>query len=114
MNYRRGHVILVRYPNSDLKTYKKRPALVIQSDSVDTDLNQKIVAMITSNIHRTGATRVFIKKESQLAKQMGLLGDSVVVADNLATIFEREIDKAIGYCEDTKHIDQALRKVLAL
>lgn len=29
----RGDVVLVRFPNSDLKTYKKRPALVVQRDA---------------------------------------------------------------------------------
>jgi mRNA interferase MazF len=38
MPYKRGDVVLVLYPNTDLRTAKKRPALVIQSDEVDTGL----------------------------------------------------------------------------
>lgn len=48
--YKRGDVILVRFPNSDLVTYKKRPALVVQDENIDTGLNQWLVAMITSNL----------------------------------------------------------------
>ena len=113
MNCNRGDVILVRFPNSDLKTYKKRPALVVQAD-IDTGFSQKIIAMITSNISRSGPTRVFVEKDSDLGKHMGIIGDSVVVADNLATVLEREIDKVIGNCVETAAVDQALRKVLAL
>lgn len=44
----RGDVVLVLYPHTDLRTAKKRPALVVPSDNVDTGLQQRIVAMITS------------------------------------------------------------------
>lgn len=114
MNFNRGDVVLVRFPNSDLKTYKKRPALVVQADNLNTGLSQKIVALITSNPSRSGPTRVSVAKNSDLGKQMGILSNSVVVADNLATVLEREIDKVIGKCVETAAVDHALRKVLAL
>jgi len=114
MSYKRGDVVIIRFPNSDLKTYKKRPALVVQADDLNTGISQKIVAMITSNTDRSGPTRIFVEKNSRLGEQMGILSDSVVVADNLATILEREIDKVIGMCTATTAVDQALRKVFAL
>lgn len=55
--FRRGDVVLVRYPHSDLITYKKRPALVVQDETVETGLRQRLVAPITSNLRRTGETR---------------------------------------------------------
>ena len=110
----RGDVILVRFPNSDLKTYKKRPALVVQANGLNTGLPQKIVAMITSNANRTGPTRVFVNKSDTLGRSMGLVSDSVVVTDNLATVLEREIDKTIGRCPDMAPIDQALKHTLGL
>lgn len=113
MNCSRGDVILLRFPNSDLKTYKKRPALVVQAD-IDTGLSQKIVALITSNLKRTGSTRVPVSKYSDLGRQMGLQTDSVVVADNLTTILEREMDKIIGKCIDFRLVEDALRKTFAL
>jgi mRNA interferase MazF len=59
--YKQGAVVLVHFPNSDLVTYKKRPALIIQDESVDTGLNQRLVAMITSNLARVGETRVLVQ-----------------------------------------------------
>ncbi len=50
-SYKRGDVILVRFPNSDLVTYKKRPALVIQADDIRTELPQKIVALMALHIY---------------------------------------------------------------
>lgn len=114
MTYSRGEVILVRYPDSNLKTYKKRPALIVQADNLNTGLSQKIIAMITSNISRIGTTRVFVQKSSPLGQQMGIISDSVIVADNLATILEREIDKVIGICDPISSVDNALRLVLDL
>ena len=114
MTCKRGDVILVIYPNSDLITYKKRPALVVQADGLATGLSQKIVAMITSNTSRVGATRIQFRKQSDEGKAMRLLRDSVVVTDNLATVLEREIDKTIGHCPAMDSIDAALKKTLGL
>ena len=41
--YKRGDVILVKFPYSDLVRYKKRPALVVQNETVVTGLSQRVV-----------------------------------------------------------------------
>ncbi len=114
MSYKRGEVILVRFPNTDLKTYKKRPALVVQGDGLNTGLPQKIVAMISSNLKRTGPTRVMVSKNDPAGRAMGLISDSVVVTDNLATVLEREIDKTIGYCPNMTTVESALKITLGV
>lgn len=112
MTYRRGDVVLVRFPNSDLKTYKKRPALIVQA--VATDLSQRIVALITSNQSRRGDTRIFVRQNDSIGRSMGLQSDSVIVVDNLATVLEREIDKTIGFCQAMGQVDIALKLTLGL
>lgn len=52
MTLNRGSIILVLFPNSDLVTAKRRPALIIQTNNLQTGLNQIIIAMITSQISR--------------------------------------------------------------
>ena len=80
--YKRGDVILVLFPNSDLRTAKTRPALVIQADVLQTELSQVIVAMITSNLARSGHdSRVVIRRNTRLWQQSGLLTDSVIMTD---------------------------------
>ena len=57
MTHKRGDVVLVYNPHSDLTAYKKRPALIVQADDIQTGLAQKLVAMITSNLTRIGETQ---------------------------------------------------------
>jgi mRNA interferase MazF len=57
MSYRRGDVVLVIFPDSNLRTAKRRPALVFQANDLGTGLPQTIVAMITSNIARGNQPR---------------------------------------------------------
>lgn len=112
--YKRGDVILVKFPYSDLVRYKKRPALVVQDETVETGLSQRVVVQITSNLERTGQTRVLVKKDSPGGRAMGILADSVIVADHLATVLPREIDKVIGRCNCMPEVEAALRRVLGL
>ena len=82
--YKKGTVVLVLFPNSDLVTAKRRPALVIQVDELNTGLEQVIVAMITSNLSRDGhPSRSRINKDSEQGKSAGILTDSVILTDNL-------------------------------
>jgi mRNA interferase MazF len=41
---------------------------------------------------------------------MGLITDSVIVADNIATIHEREIDKVLGHRLQMPEVDAVLRQ----
>ena len=50
--YKRGDVILVLFPSSNLLTAKRRLALIVQADNLQTGLPQVIVAMITSKMFR--------------------------------------------------------------
>ncbi len=114
-NYKRGDVVLVLFPHSDLQTAKKRPALVVQANNLDTGIDQVIVAMITSNLtRRNHPSRYFIALDSSEGRQSGVLTDSVVMADNLATVFLKAIDSKIGALPDIQPIDTALRKTLGL
>ena len=54
MTCKRGDVVLALFPDSNLQTAKRRPALVVQADNLGTGLTQTIVAMITSNPARAG------------------------------------------------------------
>jgi mRNA interferase MazF len=115
MPFSRGDVVLVLFPDSNLRTAKRRPALVVQADNLGTGLQQTIVAMITSNMTRAGQPwRVEVSQSSPEGQRMGLRTDSVIMADNLATVQEIEIDRAIGHLPDMSAMNNALRKTLAL
>ncbi len=114
LTLKRCDVVLVLFPNSDLKTAKTRPAVIIQADNLNTGLSQVIIAMITSNMSRANhPSRVTILLNSLLGKNSGLLSDSVVMTDNLATVETAAIYRIIGYLPDEK-IDKALKYTLSL
>lgn len=109
---RRGDIVLVLFPDSNLRSSKRRPALVVQADDLDTHLGQTIVAMITSNMARAGhPSRVSVLVSTA---DCGLLMDSVIMTDNLATVGFSEIDRVIGSFPDMAAVDVALRTTLAL
>lgn len=83
MPYDRGEVLLVLFPDSNLRTAKRRPALVVQADNLQTGLQQTIVAMISSNMVRAGhPSRMTVLHSSAEGQQMGLHSDSVVMTDS--------------------------------
>ena len=112
--FKRGDVALVLFPNSDLISSKTRPALIVQSDDLRTELTQIVVAMITSQMLRAGyRSRVVILLNSPEGQQSGLLTDSVVMSDNLATITHSAICRVIGTLPMT-NVDKALQHTLGL
>ena len=115
MSYKRGDVVLVLFPNSDLRTAKRRPALVIQANNLRTGLQQTIVAMITSNLKRADhPSRVVVQLQTDLGKQSGLLSDSVIMTDNIVTIRTIEVDRTIGRLFDMTQVEAAVRHTLAI
>jgi len=107
-------VVLVLFPHADLRTAKPRPALIVQADNLQTGLPQVIVAMITSQLFRANhPSRVLIRLSTPEGKQSGLLTDSVVMTDNLATIAEVVVERVIGKLP-MKDVDKALRHTLGL
>ena len=113
--YKRGDVVLVPFPNSDLKTAKLRPALIVQADDLNTGLSQVIIAMISSNLSRVGhPSRVLIDTTSETGAQSGLLFDSVLMCDNLATVSLKAVSRRIGTINELGEIDSALRYTFGL
>jgi mRNA interferase MazF len=112
---KRGDVVLVLFPNSDLVTFKRRPALIVEANELDTGLPQVLIAMITSNVARRGhPSRVFIPLNSLEAKGAGLLTDSIIMTDNLATVLNQAIVGKLGHLSNLKLVDTALRVTLGL
>jgi mRNA interferase MazF len=110
--FRRGDIALVIFPNSDLTTGKKRPVIIVDSDDLNSGLCQRIVAMVSINLKRANhPSRILIRIDSEEGHRSGLLFDSVIMADNLATIMIHEFDKVIGHLFEMEPIDNAGRQV---
>jgi mRNA interferase MazF len=115
MSYRRGDVVLVLFPDSNLRTAKRRPALVVQANDLRSGLPQTIVAMISSNLARAGhPSRIAISLGAAEGRASGLRADSIVMTDNLATVLHAEIDRVIGSLPALGAVDDALRHTLQI
>ena len=102
------------FPHSNLRTATTRPALVVQADNLGTGLSQVIVAMITSRMSRANhPSRVTVIRSTPRGRRSGLLIDSVVMTDNLATVAESAIDRVIGTLP-MADVAAALRHTLGL
>ena len=115
MLFRRGDIVLVLFPNSDLRTAKRQPVVVVQADGLKTGLPQLVVAMVSSNLARADhPSRVRVACTAGGFAETGLLTDSVIMTDNLATVSETEIARRIGRLADCRELDAAIRHTLAL
>lgn len=115
MLFSRGDILQALFPNSDLRTAKRLPVVVVQADDLKTSLPQVIVAMIPSNLARAGhPSRVAVSRADDDFSATGLLADSVVLTDNLATVIEAEIHRKIGRIADMDGVRVALRHTLGL
>lgn len=113
MNYKRGDIVLVLFPDSNLRTAKRRPVLVIQANDLNTGLNQIIVAMVTSNLARANhPSRVSAALSSPEGRASGLLLDSVIMTDNLVTISHSAFDRKVGIWTNMSAVKAALRYTL--
>ncbi|HLM70682.1 MAG TPA: type II toxin-antitoxin system PemK/MazF family toxin, partial [Thermoplasmata archaeon] len=56
----RGSVYLVEFPNIDFRTWKPRPALLVQDPNVRGPYPELLVAAITSALETAGPTRLLV------------------------------------------------------
>lgn len=111
---KRGDVVLALFPNSDLRTAKLRPALVVQRDHLQSGLLQVILALVTSQMMRAGhPSRITVMLSTPEGRQSGLVTDSVVVTDDLVTVMDSAITRVIGSLSMVD-VDTALRHTLQL
>ena len=93
---------------------KIRPALIVQTDYIDFDLIQVLLMMASSNLRRIGRkTRCLIEIDTGTHISSGLLVDSVVMTDNIATVLRTRI-RIIGSLDSMTEVDDALRHSLNL
>ena len=113
--YKQGDIILVWFPDSNLMTAKKRPAVVLKSNNLQTGLGQLIIGMITSNLIRKGhKSRIFVDIHTEIGQQTGLLSDSIIMTDNIATVRLSEIYRRIGTFAELEILKGSLKHTFGL
>lgn len=114
MSYDRGDVVLVAFPDSNLITAKKRPAVVVQPRNLNTGISQTVLAMISSNLARAGHPSRVVVRHATEGQHAGLRRDSVIMTDNIVTVLDVQIRGKLGALSDMSAVDTALRHTLGL
>jgi mRNA interferase MazF len=94
-SFKRGDIILVPFPFTDLSSTKQRPALVISSDALNARSDDVLVAAITSQIPGRLTAEEFLIPPGDLAA-CGLPKPSVVRVAKLAALHRQLVIKRIG------------------
>ena len=100
--FSRGDVVLVLFPNSDLRTAKRRPAVVVQADDLQTGLAQTIVVMISSNMARAGlACRVSVHHSSPNVEKYPMTDRTRIILEAVRENLFTEINLSANSIRDT-------------
>jgi mRNA-degrading endonuclease toxin of MazEF toxin-antitoxin module len=111
----RGDVLLVRFPQAVGGRGKKRPAVVIQSDSYAGVVSTLVVAGLTSNMHLANDPAcLLIKRESDDGRAASLRQDSVLSGLMLQTVHRGDVSDVLGRLapETMAKFDACLRAAL--
>lgn len=117
MSLRRGDVVLAWYPFHTGTGGKRRPCLIVQNDTDNQRLTNTIVVQITSNLSAAAVpTQVLVEVATAEGQQSGLLHNSLVSCNNLATIEQARIHRSIGSLPAgaMRRVDDALKHSLEL
>lgn len=92
----KGNIIVIPFPFTDLSSIKRRPALVIHETKYDI-----VVAYISSNVPLIPSPEdVLITRSRSSFALSGLVSDSVIMLDKLATVEKALIIRILGEVDD--------------
>lgn len=115
---KRGDVVLLPITFVSGLGVKVRPAVVVQSDRLNRKLTSVMVAIITSTNSRAQLepTQLFLDLATRDGQQTGLLHDSTVKCEHLATVDRRDIQRVIGRFVPTllRYLNSCLMSALDL
>ena len=110
----KGDIVLVPFPNSDLSTLKRRPALVLYEDPIE---NETTIAYISSHVPIVPASSdVLITRGTPSFDESGLKWNSVIKLNKIATIKTHFIAGLLGTADESlkAEVNKALDACLKL
>ncbi|HPS90718.1 MAG TPA: type II toxin-antitoxin system PemK/MazF family toxin [Methanothrix sp.] len=95
----KGDIVLVPFPNSDLSTWKRRPALVLYEDPLE---NETTIAYISSKIPMTlSANDILITRGTPSFEESGLNHNSVIKINKITAIKTHFIAGLLGSADES-------------
>jgi mRNA-degrading endonuclease toxin of MazEF toxin-antitoxin module len=115
---RRSDVVIARFPYAGGGGAKVRPAVVVQCDRLNGQIQNTLLAMITGNTSLVGVepTQLLIDPTTPEGASSGLSYASAVKCENLATIPQTDIVDTIGHLSDVlkQRLNDCLKAALEL
>ena len=110
----RGDVVEVEWPYSDWTGSKRRPAVVAQTDFLNSLIDDTILVQITSTRHGIPGTEVLLDPAVEAAS--GLSKVCVASCINIMTFEQARVLRTVGYLSDAtvQQIDDCLKAVLEM
>ena len=93
MRVARGDVVLVGWPFSDLTGRKRRPAVVVQIDSLNALISDTVLIQVTGRT-RSAATEVVLDPSAE--PQSGLSRVSYAVCNHFLTLDQALVHQKLG------------------
>jgi mRNA interferase MazF len=94
-SYKRGDVVLIHFPFTDLSNSKQRPAVVVSSDQSNAISEDLLLAAITSQVPARFAADEYLIPAQDLAR-CGLPKPSISRVAKLVTLHRNLVIKQIG------------------
>ena len=113
---KRGDVVLITFPFSDLQGIKVRPALIISSNKYNKKSQDALFMLISSNIKNPRPIDIVIKYNHPDFKMTGLKKDSLVKCDKIVSLLKETAKRHLGHISEElqKSIDLTLADVCGL
>jgi mRNA-degrading endonuclease toxin of MazEF toxin-antitoxin module len=114
---KRGDVVLVRFPHPSGLRGKKRPAVIVQSDSYAAVVSTVLIAEVTSNLTMASDPAcLFIDANTPDGRGSGVVRDCVVSCLVLVTVYSDSIVQSLGSLSPTmqNELNSCLRAAMAL
>ena len=94
---KKGDVVLISFPFTDLTSLKVRPALVISNDSYNGIQNDIVLLLITSKVSRVTQDDYLLKATNTEFKETGLRQTSVFRVGKIQTLNKTLLVSRLGF-----------------
>ena len=94
-NFKRGDVLLVPFPFTNLSNAKQRPALVISSDRLNSEREDLLLVAISSQVKNPASWDEFLIPPDDLAS-CGLPKSSIIKLAKMVSLHRSLVIKRIG------------------
>jgi mRNA-degrading endonuclease toxin of MazEF toxin-antitoxin module len=114
----RADVVIARFPYAGGTGSKVRPAVVVQCDRLNRQIDSTLLAVVTGNTRLVGTepTQFLVDPATPEGASSGLTYASAVKCENLATVRQLDIVTTIGRLSDAlkQKLNDCLKAALEL